>query len=313
MLDNTALSELLTKHLRLSPNQGIRVRNVHRGSPADKAGIERDDIITGFEGEPVNDVEKLIEVVQKADVGTEVSLEVIHLGRKKTIRLTLEAFDGQFDGKYPSEPEIVQNWRPGKIFQLQPEGREWMEVSPDNMLGGKLNINRFFREIYTYQHSEDGKNYTITIEGNPDDEDTRIVVSIDGDEYGTKVKEIGKLPDEYLAAAEEALENAKKASRRSRAGTKDYTFSLPQPMIRKYFREGHPAIPDPTILQRLYPPGEKRIERLDKQVQQFQQRLDELEKRCEELLKRFPDEPEKPKTQNKEKSVQQKDKQVRQT
>ena len=41
LLDTTPLPDLLVKHLGLSPGQGIRIQNVHRGGPADKAGLER--------------------------------------------------------------------------------------------------------------------------------------------------------------------------------------------------------------------------------------------------------------------------------
>jgi S1-C subfamily serine protease len=47
-LDTSPLPDLLIKHLGLSPSQGIRITNVHRDSPADRAGLERDDIIIAF-------------------------------------------------------------------------------------------------------------------------------------------------------------------------------------------------------------------------------------------------------------------------
>ena len=37
MLDPAPLPDLLIKHLNLAPGQGIRIANIHRGSPADKA------------------------------------------------------------------------------------------------------------------------------------------------------------------------------------------------------------------------------------------------------------------------------------
>ncbi|UCE47364.1 MAG: PDZ domain-containing protein, partial [Phycisphaerales bacterium] len=63
LLDEGPLPDLLLKHLRLSPGQGIRIGNVHRGGPADEAGLERDDIIIGLQGEDVTDLEEFIENV----------------------------------------------------------------------------------------------------------------------------------------------------------------------------------------------------------------------------------------------------------
>ena len=116
MLDVVPLPDLLVKHLGLEPGQGIRIANIHRDSPADKAGLERDDIIIGFEGGLVDDRQQFVDNVRKAGIGTEISLEIIHLGKRNTVKLTLEGLKGDFDLKYPPEPEVVQSWRPGKIF-----------------------------------------------------------------------------------------------------------------------------------------------------------------------------------------------------
>jgi S1-C subfamily serine protease len=72
MLDAMPLPDLLVKHLNLEPGQGIRIANIHRDSPADKAGLERDDIIIGFEGKNVDDRQQFVDNVRKAGIGTEV-------------------------------------------------------------------------------------------------------------------------------------------------------------------------------------------------------------------------------------------------
>ena len=110
MLDAASLPDLLVKHLGLEAGQGIRIANIHRDSPADKAGLERDDIIIGFEGGRVDDRQQFVDNVRKAGIGTEVSLEIIHLGKRQTVTLTLEGLKGDFDFKYPPEPEVVQSW-----------------------------------------------------------------------------------------------------------------------------------------------------------------------------------------------------------
>jgi len=198
MLDTTPLSDLLTKHLRLEPEQGVRISNVQQNSPADKAGLERDDIIIGFEDEKIKSLEQLVDAVQQAGVGAEVSLEIIHLGRRKTIELQLEAVRDDSGLKYPSEPEIFQSWRPGKMFRFKPGDKSWMEM--------ELPFDGKSFEVYDYYRSDDGEGYSITIEGDPEDEDTQITVSIGPEEYKTTIGEIDKLPQKYREVAEEALE-----------------------------------------------------------------------------------------------------------
>ncbi len=268
MLDSAPLPDLLVKHLALEPGQGIRIANIHRDSPADKAGLERDDIIVGFEGSRVDDHQQFVDNVRKAGIGAEVSLEIIHLGKRQTVTLTLEGLKGDFDFKYPPEPEVVQSWRPGKIFKLKPGDQDWMEVFRDNMPSDfDVNIKKFFNELYTtYKHS-DGEDYTITIEGNPNDDNTTISVSVGENEYKATLKEIDKLPEKYREPAEQAVKDARKAAK-----TRKFDGSFFGPQIR------HKMRPDFKAPNMPFGPGDEMFDAIKKQMRELQQRLDKLEK-----------------------------------
>jgi len=54
-LDPHRLPRLLTKHLQLEQGQGLVILNVLKDSPADHAGLDRDDIILTLQGELVTD------------------------------------------------------------------------------------------------------------------------------------------------------------------------------------------------------------------------------------------------------------------
>jgi hypothetical protein len=284
MLDPAPLPDLLVKHLNLEPGQGIRIANISRNSPADKAGLERDDIIIGFEGKNVDDRQQFIEDVRKAGIGTEVSLQIIHLGKRKTIKLKLESLKeleslkGDFGLIYTPEPQIVQLWRPGKIFKLRPGDDDWMEVFRDNVFGDKMpsdfdvNIQKFFKEIYTYKHSSDGEDYTITIEGNPNDVESTITVVAGENEYKTTLKEIDKLPEKYQEAAGQAIKDARKA-----AGSKKFYHNLdPQSFnFKPYLDKIRPDIDSPFGPFRQ---GNEMYDRIQEQMKELQQRLDKLEK-----------------------------------
>lgn len=79
--------------------QGIYVRSVEEGSPAEKAGVLKGDIIVNFDGEKVTDYEGLVEVMQYYGPGSEVTLTVMRatLGQYERIELNLIL------GKKPSE------------------------------------------------------------------------------------------------------------------------------------------------------------------------------------------------------------------
>lgn len=273
MLDGMPLPDLLVKHLGLEPGQGIRIANIHRGSPADKAGLERDDIIVGFEGGDVDDQQQFVDDVRKAGIGTEVSLEIIHLGKRKTVTLKLEGLKGDFDLKYPPEPEIVQSWRPGKIFRLKPGEEDWMEVFRDNMPSDfDVNIRKFFKELYTYKHSSDGEDYTITIEGNPNDVESTITVLVGKTEYKTTLKEIDKLPEKYQKPAGQAVKDARKAAK---------TRKIDQSFAPQYWQKPFDWKP---YIDKMRPefmpfgPGDEMFDAIKKQMKEMMKRLDELEK-----------------------------------
>jgi hypothetical protein len=189
-LDSAPLPELLTKHLGLDAGQGVRIRNIIVDSPADKAGLERDDLVVAFQGKKVIDVDQVVGSVRGGKVGDEVSLEVVHLGQRKTLQLKLEPVRENPQLKYPPEPEAVTTWRPGKVFKIGPNGQEWLEVPFDKMPEFNVDVNRFFKEVRTFHHSDDGEEYTITIEGDPKNEDSTVIVEAGGEEHRTTV---GKL------------------------------------------------------------------------------------------------------------------------
>jgi len=294
MLDGTPLPDLLVKHLGLEPGQGIRIANIHRDSPADKAGLERDDIIIGFEGKDVDDQQEFVDDVRKAGIGTEVSLEIIHLGKRKTVTLKLEGLKGDFDLKYPPEPEIMQSWRPGKIFKLKPGDEDWMEVFRDNMPSDfDVNIKKFLNEIYTYKHSSDGEDYTITIEGNPNDVESTITVQVGETEYKATLKEIDKLPEKYQKPAEQAVKDARKETKTR----KFYQhFDTPSFDWKPYFDKMRPDFKAPIAP---FGPGNEMFDAIKKQMKELQQRLDKLEKKQNKMLNsEKPGEPESQQQKN---------------
>jgi len=317
LLDNTPLPDLLVKHLRLSPKQGVRISNVQRNSPADKAGLERDDIIIAFLGEKIEDYEQLVDAVQQAGVGAEVSLEIIHLGERKTVKLQLEALKGEPDFRYPPEPEIFQSWRPGRMFRFKPGDKDWMEM--------ELPSDGKSLDVYNYHYSDDGESYSITIEGDPDDEDALITVRIGRDEYQTAVGKIDELPEKYRKVAQKALENSRKQSLqriKNKTGKSyfDYMFKPDElakhsdmlDELAKHLKERTRVLlqPDPNDLLKhleertrfhLQPdlpksipdPDNQMFDKIEEQMRKLQERIEEIEKRFKETPARSSKEPDK--------------------
>lgn len=70
---------------------GVEVTNVAPNSPAERAGIERGDIVTAWRGVRVEGIEHFARLVRETPVGREVELSVFRGGSKHTLRVEVGA------------------------------------------------------------------------------------------------------------------------------------------------------------------------------------------------------------------------------
>jgi len=70
-----------------SAAHGVLVLDVVKGSPAEEAGLEEDDVILFFNSEKIRTADDLVEAVQGTEPGTEVTVKVVRDGKKKDIRV----------------------------------------------------------------------------------------------------------------------------------------------------------------------------------------------------------------------------------
>lgn len=73
----------LKDKLNLKDDRGALVADVTSSGPADKAGIERGDVIISFDGEEIREMNELPHVVASTPVGKVVKVEVIRRGKRK--------------------------------------------------------------------------------------------------------------------------------------------------------------------------------------------------------------------------------------
>jgi S1-C subfamily serine protease len=71
--------------------QGVIIRNVTSGSPAEEAGLSRGDVITAIDGEPVTDPQSIVDAVTGHKPGDVVTLSVIGSGEdeERLVEVTL--------------------------------------------------------------------------------------------------------------------------------------------------------------------------------------------------------------------------------
>jgi len=58
-------------------SNGVKILNVDEGSPADKAGLKKDDIITSFNGEKVNSVEEIMDKVNDSEENKNLTIKAM--------------------------------------------------------------------------------------------------------------------------------------------------------------------------------------------------------------------------------------------
>lgn len=285
-LDPEPLPELLVKHLRLEPETGLRIQNILTGSPADKSGLEQDDLIVGLNGKPVTGFEEFVDTIRDMDAGKTVELKIIHLGETKTVKVTLETSKpGDEEWKYPLEPEISYSWNPGRVFRLQPGQKNWLEVPMEKLPDVNSYFKKFMQEMYSFSHSEDGKIYTITIEGNPADPQTQVTVKSDETEITTTVEKIDKLPEPYRKMARKDLDSAVTTARNNQ--------NLQWNKLQRRTQPATPPVPFNEFLGTPKGGDNESMDKLQKQMKDLQKRLEQMEKEHQKSMEKLQKELEK--------------------
>jgi serine protease DegQ len=86
-----SLTPDLAEALSLDAKEGVVVNGVERGSPAERAGIKKGDVIVAFRGEPIKSAQDLRNRIGLAAVGTEAPLTVLRDGKRRDLTASIDA------------------------------------------------------------------------------------------------------------------------------------------------------------------------------------------------------------------------------
>ncbi len=92
------LSRDAAKALGLNGPSGALVAGIEAGSAAQKAGIQRQDVISRVNGQPINDSSDLPPIIGAMAPGTKVTLDVIRDGKTRTLTAVLSQLDERAAG-----------------------------------------------------------------------------------------------------------------------------------------------------------------------------------------------------------------------
>ena len=88
------------KELGLKQERGALVMKVVENSPAEKAGFKQNDVITSFNGRPVDSVRELQRLMSETPPGRTVTIEIIRNGKAQSLTATMSKRPRQFEGAY---------------------------------------------------------------------------------------------------------------------------------------------------------------------------------------------------------------------
>ncbi len=99
------LTEYQRSYFNAPHDRGILVEEVTEGSPADKAGLKRGDLVLNFAGRPIGTVEELIGLIGKSTIGKPLPMQIIAGGRPGILEVTLVPLEEFFTPKSPGNSE----------------------------------------------------------------------------------------------------------------------------------------------------------------------------------------------------------------
>jgi serine protease Do len=77
------------KDMKLDIAKGALIGDVFKGSPADQAGVRKDDVVTEYDGDAVEDAATLQNKIANSAIGKEVALTIVRDGKTMTIKATI--------------------------------------------------------------------------------------------------------------------------------------------------------------------------------------------------------------------------------
>jgi serine protease Do len=96
--------DMVADHLGLSDGTGVVIRTVYPGSPAEKAGLKVNDIITSLDDKPIADPEALSSAIRGHKAGDRIMVGLIQKGEAAKAQVTLTAPPSDATAQLESEP-----------------------------------------------------------------------------------------------------------------------------------------------------------------------------------------------------------------
>jgi serine protease Do len=122
-----AVTEDLARTYKLKEARGAVISQLTAGGPAEKAGLQQEDVIVAADGRPIQDNGDLSRYIAGKAPGVTVKLDIVRAGQAKTLSVTL--------GTFPDDPTEATGEDEGGTKKL---GMTLRDLTPD--LAEKLEL-----------------------------------------------------------------------------------------------------------------------------------------------------------------------------
>ncbi|MFQ5991845.1 MAG: DegQ family serine endoprotease [Nitrospiraceae bacterium] len=194
------LSQDLADSFQLKTVQGALVSEVVKGSPAERGGIKRGDVIIEYQDVPINDAVSLQRAVTRTPVGKEATIRVVRNGREEQLKVqvgelgepTQVASGGQAHDENPLAGVVVRELDRRAAHELgldeSVSGLVIMRVEPESRADrAGLTRGDVIREI-NRQPVKSVRDYERLIAKLPDDRSALVLISRGGASLFISVK-----------------------------------------------------------------------------------------------------------------------------
>jgi hypothetical protein len=258
-------NDVLRTHLQLAEGVGVVIADIVPGSPAEKAGLRRHDVLIEVGGEQISDMAVLQKAVADSK-GKALELKIIRLAKEMTVEVTPEAAPADLAMRIPQAGGAAGE-APSKI-------QDMLEQLQQNGIGGGVRVFGpgmvFNGQRWNLAQVPSNVQVTITREN---DGPAKVTVkrgeetwTLEGDDQ----EELAKLPDDVRPFVEQMLQGGQNG-----AG-----------MLGGHFG-GLDLKFDGRDLEALRESAESLIGGDEAHEGRLQQRLEEMEKRLERFEKQF--------------------------
>jgi S1-C subfamily serine protease len=159
------LTEDMRAELGLDAGEGVMVTQVAPGLPAEKAGLQQEDVILSIDKKKVGDSKSLIEAVSKSGAGAVIEIKILRGTDEKTLKATLVEKPAAQPERPPepppkkSEPQNEQSREEMRQrirdFMKKREGGETPKEEPKTEPEPKGNIDELIGQIDQWLKSDE--------------------------------------------------------------------------------------------------------------------------------------------------------------